>query len=102
MAANELDAAGFVEGSGFKRSPAGSAIAMLPNRYLDFVRADRQALKAFRTGSAAEIMGLIEIGEQSRLFWLPTQRRPGPRARTWDVHPGEPCEPAEMPGRLFG
>jgi hypothetical protein len=49
MAANELDAAmGFVEGFELNRSPgqdllqtfAGSAIAMLPNRYLDSIRAD--------------------------------------------------------------
>jgi len=44
MAANELDAAGFVEGWEFKRSPggtfAGSAFATLPNRYLDSIRAD--------------------------------------------------------------
>src|SRR5439155_17730904 len=43
-----------------------------------------------------EIAGLIEIGEESRLLRLPSQRRSGSLARGGDVHAGESGEPAEM------
>src|SRR5436190_18240054 len=77
---------------------------MLPNRYLDSIRADTHKWLGAQDAmvcSGAEIVVLIEIGEQSRLFGFPSQRRPGPRARTRNVHAREPREPAEMPGRFF-
>src|SRR4029078_10356672 len=107
MAANEPDAAtGFVEGSGVNTSPGqdftASAIATSPTRH--FTCADTRSRFGARDTwmcSGVEIMGLIEIGEETRLLRRPSQRRSGPRARGGNVHARENGEPAAMTRRLL-
>ena len=78
---------------------------LLLNRYLDSIRADTHKLLGTQGAmvcSAAEIMGLIEIGDQSGLLGCHPSAAWSARSKLGMSMAGEHREPAEMIGRLFG
>src|SRR6478752_7627195 len=100
MAANEPEAAaGLFEGCEFKIPPGqgftGSALRCSRCFACADTRSRSRTQATYMWIPSCKIVALVEIGDQSRLLRLPSERRLGSRARCRHVHRGESGDPAE-------